>query len=100
MSARQLLQQAIMRKSAYPAKPSGGQPGTNAPGMPAHPGNPDAHAAGGKPRTPKTAGAVEAWLTKLAAQPKTARSIPGRLDGDETLDKLAAKRSKKKRTCS
>lgn len=65
--------------------PRGGWPVNNGPDVPSHPGNPSSNAGGG---------------VKTAAM-KIARSIPGRLDGDETLDKLAAmgRKKKKKRSC-
>jgi hypothetical protein len=93
MNAREMLRQAAMKTAA---SCSGGRPDTNAPPMPEHPGNPDTNAKG-----QKKVASVDRWLHKLAAQKKVAARRPGRLDGDETLDKLASLRSKKKqRTCS
>lgn len=97
MSARELLYHAIAKKAAVAG--GGPQPTTNAPPMPPAPANPATHVAGAARPQPKTAGAVEQWLDGLAMR-KVAKSIPGRLDGDEVLDKLAAKRKKKsKRGC-
>lgn len=90
MSARDLLRQAVLTKTAT-CPSSGGSPYTNEPARPDHPGQLDTNA----PRQKKKA-SVDRWLNKIAAQRKTAARRPGRLDGDETLDKLAAMRRKKK----
>lgn len=90
MNARDLLRQAALKTAA---SCSGGEPETNAPAAPAHPGNPETNSKGQKKKA-----SVDRWLSKLASQRKVAARRPGRLDGDETLDKLASMRSKKKRT--
>jgi hypothetical protein len=48
------------------------------------------------PGTKKTAGVME-WLLKTAGIAKVAARRPGRLDGDESLDKLAKLHSKRKK---
>ena len=91
MDAREMLRQAVVKKAS---SCEGGRPNTNAPSMPDHPGNPDTNAAKGQK---KKKASVDRWLRKLAAQKKIAARRPGRLDGDETLDKLASMRRKTKR---
>ena len=89
MDARRILRQAAIKTAAS----CGGRPSTNAPAAPEHPGNPDTN----KAKQPKKA-SVQRWLSKTAAQQKVAARRPGRLDGDETLDKLASRRSKRNRS--
>jgi len=106
MSARSLLQTALQKKSA--AGCCAAAPDTNAPKAPEAAESPKTFTAGdfdpkvkqapgskgGKGE--KTAGVVD-WLLKTAGIAKVAARRPGRLDGDESLDKLAKLHSKRKK---
>ncbi|HNX48566.1 MAG TPA: hypothetical protein PLS53_00330 [Thermoanaerobaculaceae bacterium] len=105
MSACTLLQIALQKKSAAGCAAC---PETNAPGAPKEPGQPETFAAGEfhpkvrvaegsrGDKAKKTAGVME-WLLKTAGIAKVAARRPGRLDGDESLDKLAKLHSKRKK---
>ncbi len=109
MSATALLRVALQKKSA--AGCCAAAPDTNAPSKPDAPDSPESYAAGefdpkvkaapgskgGKGgKGEKTAGVVD-WLLKTAGLTKVAARRPGRLDGDESLDKLAKLHSKRKK---
>lgn len=105
MSARTLLQLALQKKSTASC---GACPETNAPGAPKNVDSPAAFAAGEfdpkvkvapgskGDKVKKTAGVMD-WLMKTAGLTKVAARRPGRLDGDESLDKLAKLHSKRKK---
>lgn len=106
MSARSLLSAALIRKSAVAT--CAAAPETNAPAAPSGIDQPKTFASGefhaatkeapsNKKGGKKTAGVVE-WLCKTAGIPKTAARRPGRLDGDDALDKLAKLHSKRKKS--
>lgn len=104
MSARTLLRAALLKKSAGGACEGtcAGAPTTNAPGTSDAPGDLETFAAGEfhpkvkvAPGNEKTAGVLD-WLLKTAGIAKVAAKRPGRLDGDESLDKLAKLHSKRK----
>lgn len=100
MTALNMLRAAVLKKSAV-ATTAVTQP-TNAPKQVEQPGQPATYVAGEfHPKVQmaaKTAGVMD-WLCKTAGITKTAAKRPGRLDGDEALDKLAKLHSKRKR-CS
>jgi hypothetical protein len=109
-TAADILRNAILKKSA--TSTCAAAPSSNAPEPPAAPGSPETFSAGefhakvkpaegskGGKKSKKTAAeGVLPWLLKTAGIPKTAARRPGRLDGDEALDKLAKLHSKRKRS--
>lgn len=112
MSARTMLAAALQKKTARAVSSAvAPAPASNAPPAPAGVDSPKAYAAGefhpavkvapsnagGKAALQKGASVVD-WLCKSAGLTKTAAKRPGRLDGDEALDKLAKLHSKRKRT--
>ena len=103
MKPTALLRAALSHKIASAS--CAAAPETNAPAVAKEaPSNPEHFSAGQHkadpkkaPKSVKRASVVLDFLEKTAGIAKTAAPRPGRLDGDQTLDKLAKLHSKRKK---